>query len=104
MDEALQLMIQMNEGIWHRFKDGLGDVTPEEIDWQPLPHANTIDAILRHLRIEAQWHLASLEHGAQSPGGSSRTTPPFPDNCEPMPIGHIWKSQTRVARSGACTW
>lgn len=67
MDEALQLVTQMNEQIWHRFKDGLGDVTPEEIDWRPLPQANTINAILRHLRIEAQWHLASLEHGAQSP-------------------------------------
>jgi DinB superfamily len=67
MDEALQLVIQMNEGIWQHFKDELCDVTPEEADWRPLPHANTINMILRHLRIEAQWYLANLEHGAQSP-------------------------------------
>jgi DinB superfamily len=67
MDEALQLVIEMNEQTWQRFKAELSDVTPEEIQWRPLPHANTISAILRHLRIEAQWHLASLEHGAQSP-------------------------------------
>jgi len=33
----------------------------------PLPQANTINAIVKHLRVEAQWYLASLEHGEQSP-------------------------------------
>jgi DinB superfamily len=67
MDEALQLVIEMNESIWKRFKADLTDVTPEEIDWRPLPQANTINAILKHLRVEAEWYLASLEHGEQSP-------------------------------------
>jgi hypothetical protein len=67
MDEALQLVIEMNEWTWKRFKDDLTDVTPEEIDWRPLPQANTINAILKHLRVEAEWSLASLEHGEQSP-------------------------------------
>jgi hypothetical protein len=67
MDEALQLVVEMNEWTWKRFKDDLKDVTPEEIDWRPLPQANTINAILKHLRVEAQWCLASLEHGEQSP-------------------------------------
>ena len=67
MDEALRLVIEMNEQTWKRFKDELGDVTPEEINWRPLPQANTINAILHHLRVEAQWYLASLEHGEQSP-------------------------------------
>jgi DinB superfamily len=67
MDEALQLMIEMNEKIWKRFKDDLADVTLEEVNWRPLPQANTINAILKHLRIEAQWYVARLEHGAQSP-------------------------------------
>src|SRR5262245_52679277 len=67
MDEALQLVIEMNEAVWKRFKDDLKDVTSEEIDWRPLPPANTINAILKHLRIEAQWTLASLEHGEHSP-------------------------------------
>jgi hypothetical protein len=67
MDKALQLVVEMNEQIWQRFKDELSDVTPEEIDWRPLPQANNINTILQHLRVEAQWYLASLEHGAQSP-------------------------------------
>jgi Protein of unknown function (DUF664) len=67
MDEALQLVIEMNEWTWHRFKAELNDVTPEEIHWRLLPQANNINAILKHLRVEAEWSLASLEHGAQSP-------------------------------------
>lgn len=35
--------------------------------WRPLPHANTINVIIRHLRIEAQWHLDSLERGEPMP-------------------------------------
>jgi DinB family protein len=67
MDEALELVIEMNERTWKRFKDDLQDVTPEEIDWRLLPQANSINAIMKHLRIEAQWYVASLEHGEQSP-------------------------------------
>ncbi len=67
MDEGLQLVIEMNERTWNRFKDDLNDVTPEEVDWRPLPQANTINAILKHLRVEAQLYLASLEDGEQSP-------------------------------------
>jgi hypothetical protein len=32
MDEALRLVIEMNDRIWKRFKADLQDVTPEEID------------------------------------------------------------------------
>jgi hypothetical protein len=67
MDVALQLVVEMNEWTWKRFKDDLKDVTPEEIHWRPLPLANTINAILKHLRVEAQSCLVSLEHGEQSP-------------------------------------
>jgi hypothetical protein len=67
MDEALQLVIEMNELTWKRFKADLTDLTPEEVDWRPLPQANTINAILKHLRVEAEWYLASLEHGEHSP-------------------------------------
>jgi hypothetical protein len=67
MDEALQLVIEMNERTWQRFKEEISDISPEEINWRPLPQANTINAILKHLRVEAQWYLASLEHGEQSP-------------------------------------
>src|ERR687892_243926 len=66
MDEALELVIEMNEWTWKRFKDDLTDITLEEINWRPLPQANNINAILKHLRVEAEWYLASLEHGEQS--------------------------------------
>jgi len=67
MDEALQLVIEMNEWTWKRFTDDLQDVTPEEIDWRPLPQANTINTIIKHLRVEAEWYVASLEHSEQNP-------------------------------------
>jgi hypothetical protein len=67
MDQALQLVIEMNQWMWSRFKDDLKDATPEEVDWRPLPQANSISALLRHLRIEAALHLASLEHGEPMP-------------------------------------
>jgi hypothetical protein len=52
---------------WQRFTAERSAVTLEEIQWRPLPHKNTINKLLRLRRIEAQWQLASLEHGAQSP-------------------------------------
>ena len=67
MDEAFELVIEMNEWTWKRFKDDLQEMTPEEVDWRPLPQANTINAILKHLRVEAQWSLVSLQRGEQSP-------------------------------------
>ena len=68
MDEALQIAIEMNELLWKGFKSALEDVTPEEVNWRPLPQANSINLIVRHLRIEAQWHVASLERGEPMPG------------------------------------
>jgi hypothetical protein len=43
MDGALQLVIEMHEWTWQRFKADLTDVTPEEANWRPLPHANTMN-------------------------------------------------------------
>ena len=57
MDQALQLVIEMNQWIWSRFKDDLKDATPEEVDW-PLPQANSISAILRsHAKTTSQLRL-----------------------------------------------
>jgi Protein of unknown function (DUF664) len=80
MDEALQLVIEMNESIWKRFKADLTDVTPEEIDWRPLPQANTINAILKHLRVEAEWYVVSLERGEQSPYQSTASVQQLTDS------------------------
>jgi hypothetical protein len=70
-DEALLFVVEMNQAVWDRFVADLHDVTPEEADWRPLPQANSINLILRHLRIEAEWHLASLERGEAMPDGVS---------------------------------
>lgn len=67
MDEALRVVVEMNESTWNGFKRDLEDVTPEEADWRPLPQANSINLIVRHLRLEAEWHTASLEKGAPMP-------------------------------------
>lgn len=63
MDEGLQIVVEMNAFTWNSFKKELQDVTVEEVDWRPLPEANTINLILRHLRIDMPWHLVSLEQG-----------------------------------------
>jgi len=83
MDEALQLVIEMHEVIWNRFKNDLKDAAQEEINWRPLPEANTINLILRHLRIEAEWHLASLEHGEKMP---SQVTPSLQQRIDSVPL------------------
>ena len=67
MDDALRVVVEMHEHLWGRLKHALADLTEEEIHWRPLPQANTINVIIRHLRIEAQWHLDSLERGEPMP-------------------------------------
>ena len=67
MDDAVRVVVEMNESIWGRLKNALEDLSEEEIHWRPLPQANTINVIIRHLRIEAQWHLDSLERGEPMP-------------------------------------
>jgi|SRR5215510_3727152 len=67
MDDALRVVVEMNEAVWDRLKNALEDLTEEEIHWRPLPQANSINVIIRHLRIEAQWHLDSIERGEPMP-------------------------------------
>jgi hypothetical protein len=67
MDEASPLVIEMHERIWPRLKADLHGVTPEEAHWRPLPRVNTLATILKHLRVDAQWFLANLDHGEHSP-------------------------------------
>jgi hypothetical protein len=67
MDDALRVVVEMHESLWGRLKNALEDLSPAEIHWRPLPQANTINVIIRHLRIEAQWHLDSLECGEPMP-------------------------------------
>jgi Protein of unknown function (DUF664) len=67
MDDALRVVVEMHKSLWGGLKHALANLSAEEIHWRPLPHANTINVIIRHLRIEAQWHLDSLERGEPMP-------------------------------------
>src|SRR5215831_6573417 len=67
MDDALRVVIEMHESLWWRFKNALEDLSEEECRWRPLPQANPINVIIRHLCVEAQWHLDSLERGEPMP-------------------------------------
>src|SRR6516165_5874289 len=67
MDDGVRVVVEMNTSAWAALKDVLDDLTEEEIRWQSLPQANTINIIVRHLRIEAEWHVDSLERGKPMP-------------------------------------
>jgi len=53
--------------VWSAVKSALEDLPGEEANWRPLPEANSIAVIVRHLRIESEWHLDSLKTGAPMP-------------------------------------
>jgi hypothetical protein len=65
--DAMKPLQDLNEFVWKRFVDDVAAVTPDECDWRMLPEANTINILVRHLRIEAEWHTACLEHGEPMP-------------------------------------
>ena len=47
MDDALRVVVEMNETVWDRLKNALEDLSEEEIHWRPLPQANSINVIIR---------------------------------------------------------
>jgi hypothetical protein len=67
MDEALLVTVEMTQSVLEGLGKDLDDLTPEEAEWRPLPEANSIALIVRHLAIEAQWHRACLEQGEAMP-------------------------------------
>jgi hypothetical protein len=67
LEDGVQLAVELNEAAWVRVKRELADVTPDEVDWRPLPQANSINLILRHLRIDTAWHVAALGDGILQP-------------------------------------
>ena len=64
MDGSRRVVCGMNQRMWGRLKNALAALREKEIYWRPVPEANMINVIVRHLRLEAEWHLASLQHGA----------------------------------------
>ena len=83
VDDALRVVDEMHQRAWSLLKGALGDVNDEEIDWRPLPQANSINVIVRHLRIEAEWHLASLARGDPMP---SDVTPSLQEEIDAVPL------------------
>lgn len=69
--DGMKPLVDLNDWIWNGCKADLSDVAAEEVDWRPLPQANSINVIVRHLRIEAEWHVASLERGERMPSEAS---------------------------------
>ena len=67
MESALEFVVEMTESIVRRFKKDLEGVTADEAVWRPLPEANNIALIVRHLRIEGEWHRAAAERGQPMP-------------------------------------
>ena len=67
MDDAFRIVDEMHQNVWDRLRRALQDLSQDEIHWQFLPQANSINVIVRHLRIEAEWHLRSLESGEPMP-------------------------------------
>jgi hypothetical protein len=74
----------MHHSIWSLLENALEDLGDDEIDWRPLPQSNSINLILRHLRIEAQWHLDSLERGAVMP--MTEVTPALRQSIDAVPL------------------
>jgi uncharacterized damage-inducible protein DinB len=67
LDEHVAAVYEMNQDVWSRLENALADLADEEIDWRPVPEANSINDIVRHLRIEAEWHSNSLRDGTPMP-------------------------------------
>ena len=67
VDQTLQIVIEMAESIGDGLRRDLAGITEEEVNWRPVPGANSINLIVRHLAIEAEWHRDSLELGEPMP-------------------------------------
>jgi uncharacterized protein DUF664 len=67
LDERVTVVYEMNQDVWDRVTNALANLDDGEIDWRPVPEANSINAIVRHLRIEAEWHSNGLRDGTPMP-------------------------------------
>ena len=73
MDDRMRFAVEMYEMALSRaFKSTLADFEEGEAEWRPVPESNNISLIVRHLAIEAQWHLDGLERGTAMPVHPSR--------------------------------
>ena len=86
MDTTIRLLVEINESQWTCFQHDLGELTEEEINWRPLPQANNINAILRHLLVESRWHLKALKTGEPMPA-ETNDGPALEINTAPLDFG-----------------
>ena len=83
MDAAILFAAEVNHRAWSLLKGSLQDVSDEEALWRPLPQSNSITSIVRHLAIEAEWHLDSLVHGREMP---TDVTPAMQQAIDSVPL------------------
>ena len=74
MNEGVEIVAEMHRTLWDQFRGSFDDLTDEEIHWRVLPQANSINLIVRHLRIESEWHLRSIQSGAPMPTIAARVS------------------------------
>jgi len=67
MDDGLRIVTEMHQTLLHQFRGSFDDLTEDELHWRVLPQANSINVIVRHLRIESEWHLRSIQSGEPMP-------------------------------------
>jgi hypothetical protein len=63
----LEIVAEMHQALWDQFRGSFDGLTEEEIHWQALPQANSINVVVRHLRIESEWQLRSIQSGEPMP-------------------------------------
>src|SRR5438105_3901109 len=73
----------MNRRAWRMLEASLENAAEEEVDWRPHPEGNNIALIVRHLWIEAQWHLGSLMRGDPMP---SEVSPDLQRTIDAVPL------------------
>lgn len=86
MSEELQVLVEMTEKVREGLLADLADVGAEEAVWRPLPQANSIALIVRHLAIEGEWHRACLERGEAMP---HETTPALQRAIDGVPLDFV---------------
>jgi uncharacterized damage-inducible protein DinB len=86
MDEAIQLATEMSEANWNNFKNDVKGLTADELNWRPMPHANNINTLVRHVRGVEALFVSRLEEGEKSlyrdAASVQRLTDSIPQNFE----------------------
>jgi len=83
MDDAIQLAVEMSEANWNNFKNDVKGLTADEINWRPLPQGNSINVLIKHLRVVEELFLSRLEQGEQSPYKDGPSVQKLTDSISP---------------------